>query len=60
MKIEVVARIRMDVGRELGILPNGSGRFLKDPVAFAVADDVVVRSCNCLLQCICQHIASSD
>lgn len=41
VEVEVVAGVRVEVGLELGILPDGAGRLLKNALAFSVTDDVV-------------------
>lgn len=49
MEIKVVARIRVQVRRKLGVSPDCSRRLLKDALAFSVADDVVILSGDCLI-----------
>lgn len=41
MEVKVVARVRVEVGLELGILPDGAGRLFEDALAFSVTNDVV-------------------
>lgn len=36
-----MASMRVEVGLELGILPDGAGRLLEDTLAFSITDDVV-------------------
>lgn len=48
MEIDVVARIRMQIGHErLRILVECPRWFLEDALAFTVADDVVLLACDC-------------
>lgn len=45
MEVDIVARVRVQVGRELlGARPDGTGGLLEDALAFTVADDVVCLS----------------
>lgn len=41
VEVEVVASVRVEVGLELGILPDGASRLLEDTLAFSITDDVV-------------------
>jgi hypothetical protein len=43
MEIDVVARIWVEIGNKRAcVLIESSGRILKDPLALAIADDVVL------------------
>lgn len=41
VKIEIVARVWVQVGLKFGILPDGSCRLLKDASTLPIADNVV-------------------